>query len=275
MHTVPANGANIPALGFGTWTLEGDDATGLVAQALDCGYRHVDTAAMYGNEREVGAGIRAGGVGRDDVFLTTKIWHTDLAADDLKASLEASLERLQFDQVDLALIHWPSSNGVPLADSIEALNACHDRGWARHIGVSNFPVKLLDEAVSLSAQPLVCNQVEYHPMLNQDAVLGACRRHGMAMVSYCPLFRGGDAFSAAPIAAAANAHGRSAAQVILRWHVQQDGVVAIPRTRTPARIAENLAIFDFELSSDEMAAISALTSAGNRICDFAFSPDWD
>lgn len=275
MHTVPANGANIPALGFGTWTLEGDDATSLVAQALDVGYRHVDTAAMYGNEAAVGAGIRAGGLARDEVFLTTKIWHTDLAADDLKGSLQASLERLQFDQVDLALIHWPSSNGVPLAESIAALNECHERGWARHIGVSNFPVKLLDEAVNLSPQPLVCNQVEYHPMLNQDAVLGACRRHGMAMVSYCPLFRGGDAFSAVPVAAAAKAHGRSPAQIILRWHVQQDGVVAIPRTRTPARIAENFAIFDFELSSEEMAAISALTSAGNRICDFAFSPAWD
>ena len=122
---------------------------------------------------------------------------------------------------------------------------------------------------------LVCNQVEYHPMLNQDAVLAACRRLGMAMVSYCPLFRGGDAFSAAPVAKAAEAHGRSPAQVVLRWHVQQYGVVAIPRTRTPARIAENFAIFDFELSTTEMAEISALTSANNRICDFDFSPDWD
>ena len=275
MHRVDANGANIPALGFGTWTLEGDDAKSLVSEALNCGYKHVDTAAMYGNEAAVGEGIRASGAARDDVFLTTKIWHTDLAAGDLKASLQASLDRLKFDQVDLALIHWPSSNGVPLPESIEALNACHAEGWARHIGVSNFPVKLLDEAVSLSSQPLVCNQVEYHPMLNQDAVHGACRRHGMAMVSYCPLYRGGDAFSAAPVANAAEAHGKSPAQIILRWHVQQDGVVAIPRTRTPARIPENLAIFDFELSGEEMAAISALTAAGSRICDFAFSPEWD
>ncbi len=275
MHRVSANGANIPALGFGTWTLKGEEASSLVAQALEAGYRHVDTAAMYGNEEAVGAGLRAGGLGRDEVFLTTKIWHTDLADGDLQGSLQASLERLQVEQVDLALIHWPSSNGVPLEESIAALNACHSNGWARHIGVSNFPVKLLDQAAKLSQQPLVCNQVEYHPMLNQDAVLGACRRLGMAMVSYCPLFRGGDAFSAAPVAKAAEAHGRSPAQVILRWHVQQDGVVAIPRTRTPARIAENFAIFDFELSAAEMADISAMTSAHSRICDFDFSPDWD
>lgn len=275
MHRVSANGANIPAIGFGTWTLKGDEATSLVAQALQSGYRHVDTAAMYDNEEAVGAGLRAGGLARDDVFLTTKIWHTDLAEGTLQGSLQASLERLQVEQVDLALIHWPSSNGVPLPESIAALNDCHAKGWTRHIGVSNFPVKLLDEAVALSAQPLVCNQVEYHPMLNQDAVHGACRRHGMAMVSYCPLFRGGDAFTAAPVAMAAAAHGRSPAQVILRWHVQQDGVVAIPRTRTPARIAENFAIFDFELSADEMAAISAMTAAGSRICDFDFSPAWD
>ncbi|MCP5080406.1 MAG: aldo/keto reductase [Alphaproteobacteria bacterium] len=275
MHRVSANGANVPAIGFGTWTLKGDEATSLVAQALESGYRHVDTAAMYGNEEAVGAGLRTGGLGRDEVFLTTKIWHTDLAEGALSASLEASLDRLQVEQVDLALIHWPSSNGVPLDESIAALNACHGRGWARHIGVSNFPVKLLDEAVALSAQPLVCNQVEYHPMLNQDAVYGACRRHGMAMVSYCPLFRGGDAFSAAPVAQAVEAHGRSPAQIILRWHVQQAGVIAIPRTRTPSRIAENLAIFDFELSEREMAAISGLTVAGSRICDFDFSPAWD
>lgn len=275
MHRVSAHGAEIPAIGFGTWTLEGDEAASLVAQAVDAGYRHIDTAAMYGNEEAVGAGLRAGGLARDEVFLTTKIWHTDLAEADLLASLQASLDRLQVEQVDLALIHWPSTTGVPLAESIEALNACHERGWARHIGVSNFPVKLLDEAVSLSGRPLVCNQVEYHPMLNQDVVHSACRRHGMAMVSYCPLFRGGDAFAVAPVAEAAKAHGRSPAQIILRWHVQQDGVIAIPRTRTPSRIAENLAIFDFELSEAEMAAISALTAASKRICDFDFAPDWD
>lgn len=275
MHCVAANGANIPALGFGTWTLEGDECASLVEHALTCGYRHIDTAAMYGNEEAVGKGLRTSSLGRDDIFVTTKIWHTDLAHGTLQGSLEASLGKLQLDQVDLALIHWPSSNGVPVEESIKALNECHSRGMARHIGVSNFPSKLLNEAVGLSAAPLVCNQVEYHPMLNQDVVHAACQNHGMAMVSYCPLFRGGDAFTAEPIAAAAQAHGRTPAQIILRWHVQQKDVIAIPRSRTPSRIAENLNIFDFELTPSEMVAISSLTTASSRICDFAFSPPWD
>ena len=275
MHRVPANGANIPALGFGTWTLKDEQCSDLVAHALGCGYRHIDTAAMYGNEEFVGAGLRSSGVNRDDIFVTTKIWHTDLAAGDLTGSLEASLERLQLGEVDLALIHWPSSTSVPVDESIEALNACHAKGWARHIGVSNFPTALLEQAVARSAAPIACNQVEYHPMLNQDAVHACCNKHGMAMVSYCPLFRGGEAFTAAPVAAAASVHGKSPAQIVLRWHVQQQDVVAIPRSQTPSRIAENIEIFDFELSADEMAAISALTGANNRICDFDFAPAWD
>lgn len=275
MHRVSANGANIPALGFGTWTLKDAQCADLVAHALDCGYRHIDTAAMYGNEEAVGEGLRKSGMARDDIFVTTKIWHTDLAEDALKGSLQSSLERLQLDAVDLALIHWPSSNGVPLEESIDALNACHANGWARNIGVSNFPTALLDQAVARSSAPIACNQVEYHPMLNQDAVHACCKKHGVAMVSYCPLFRGGEAFTAEPVAAAASARGKTPAQIILRWHVQQDDVIAIPRSQTPSRIAENLEIFDFELTSGEMAAISALTSANSRICDFDFSPPWD
>ncbi|MEM7429022.1 MAG: aldo/keto reductase [Pseudomonadota bacterium] len=275
MHRVPANGAGIPAIGFGTWTLKGGGCADLVAHALACGYRHIDTAAMYGNEDAVGAGLRQSGLDRSDIFVTTKIWHDSLAEDDLKNSLKASLDRLKLDQVDLALIHWPSSTGVPLEESIDALNACHGNGWARSIGVSNFPTDMLRTAVDRSAAPIACNQAEYHPMLNQDKVHAACRMYGAAMVSYCPLFRGGEAFTAAPVAAAAAAHGKTPAQVVLRWHVQQDDVVAIPRSQTPARIAENLDIFDFELSTEEMQAISALTSAGHRICDFDFSPPWD
>ncbi len=275
MHRVPAKGANIPAIGFGTWTLEGESCADLVTHAIASGYRHIDTAAMYGNEKFVGAGLRAGGLARDDIFLTTKIWHTDLAASDLKASLQVSLEKLQVDAVDLALIHWPSSTGVPVNESVDALNECRANGWARHIGVSNFPTALLDQAVARSAAPLVCNQVEYHPMLNQDVVHAACLKHAMAMVSYCPLFRGGEAFTAAPVATAAAAHGKSPAQVVLRWHVQQEDVIAIPRSKTPSRVVENLEIFDFELAADEMAAISALTVANQRICDFDFAPAWD
>lgn len=274
MHRVDANGANIPAIGLGTWTLNGEAATRLVASAIRSGYRHVDTAAMYDNEEAVGAGLRAGGVPRDEIFLTTKVWPSDIGGGDLQRSVEASLGRLQVDRVDLALIHWPSRT-IPLDETIRALNEVKDRGLARHIGVSNFTVALLDEAVALSRHPLACNQIEYHPFLNQDRVLAACRRHGMAVVSYCPLARGADLIPEQAVTAAAGRHGKTPAQVVLRWHLQQDGVAAIPRSGHTGRIAQNLQVFDFALEAGEMAAIDALRSRQRRICDFEFSPEWD
>ena len=274
MHSVTANGAEIPAIGLGTWTLRGAAATRLVAGAIEAGYRHIDTAASYENEAAVGEGLRASGLPRAEIFLTTKIWPTDIAAGDLQRSLEASLERLGVDQVDLALIHWPSKT-VPLAQSIEALNEVRDRGLARHIGVSNFTVALLEEAVALSAHPLACNQIEYHPFLTQDRILAACRRHGLAAVSYCPLARGADLFAHDAVTRAAERHGKTPAQVVLRWHIQQEGVAAIPRSSRPEGIRENLAVFDFTLDAGEVAAIDALRSRNLRICDFDFSPEWD
>lgn len=274
MHRVEANGAGIPAIGLGTWTLTGGTATRLVASAIESGYRHVDTAARYENEEAVGAGLRASGVPRADIFLTTKVWPTDIAAGDLQRSVEASLARLGLDHVDLALIHWPSRT-VPLAESIAALNEVKDRGLARHIGVSNFTVALIEQAVALSRHPLACNQIEHHPYLNQDRVIAACRRHGMAVVSYCPLARGADLLAEPAVAAAAGRHGKTPAQIVLRWHVQQQGVAAIPRSSDAGRIARNLDVFDFALEPAEMAAIGALRARNGRICDFEFSPDWD
>lgn len=274
VHTLTANGADIPAIGLGTWTLDDEAATRLVSEALNIGYRHIDTAAIYQNEVGVGAGLRSSGVPRSEIFLTTKVWYTDIAAGDLQRSVEGSLERLGVDRLDLVLIHWPSST-VPLAESIAALNEVSDRGYARNIGVSNFPVALLEEAVKLSKKPLVCNQVEYHPFLSQDRLLEACRAHGIALVSYCPLARGRELAAEPAIAASAKRLARSPAQIVLRWHIQQTGVAAIPRSSRPERIAENLQVFDFSLSDEEMASISALRSRGLRICDFQFSPDWD
>ena len=274
MHNVDANGANIPAIGLGTWTLKDETATRLVASAIRSGYRHVDTAAMYANEEAVGAGLRASGVPRDEIFLTTKIWPTEIGDGDLQRSVEASLARLQVDRVDLALIHWPSKT-VPLAESIEALNEVKDRGLARHIGVSNFTVALVGEAAALSRHPLACNQIEYHPFLNQDRALAASRRHGMAVTSYCPLARGTELFPDPAVTGAARRHGKTPAQIVLRWQVQQQGVVAIPRSSNPERIAQNLQVFDFALDGDEMAALDALRTRNHRICDFEFSPDWD
>ncbi len=274
MHDVIANGASIPALGLGTWTLEGRQASELVAHALRNGYRHVDTAASYGNEEAVGAGLREAGVARDEVFVTTKVWWTDLAPADFRRSAEQSLKRLGLDHVDLLLIHWPNPK-IPLEETIGALNKAREDGLTRHIGVSNFTTALLAEAIPMSKAPLVADQVEYHPHLDQSKVWRACRTAGMAMVSYCPLFRGGALFEEAPVAQAARTHGKTPAQIVLRWHVQQEGVVAIPRTSRIERLAENAAVFDFALSDEEMAAISALSRQPERICDYGFSPQWD
>ena len=274
MHRIKANGADIPAIGMGTWTLKGDQCAELVTAAIDVGYRHIDTAAMYANEDAVGRGIAGSGIARDDIFVTTKVWWTDIAPGDLERSAEQSLARLGLDHVDLLLIHWPNPR-VPVADSIGALNRVRERGLARNIGVSNFTTALLDEALRASDAPLVADQVEYHPMLNQDKVHAACRKAGMAMVSYCPLYRGGALFDRPEIVGPARRLGKAPAQIVLRWHVQQDGVVAIPRTTRRERLAENLAVFNFELDAAEMDAISALSSANSRICDFEFSPRWD
>lgn len=274
MDAIEANGASIPALGLGTWTLKGRACTLLVEAAVNAGYRHIDTAAAYDNEADVGAGLKASGIARDDVFVTTKVWWTDLAAVDLRHSAEASLRRLGLDQVDLLLIHWPNPE-VPLDETIGALNRAREHGLTRHIGVSNFPTGLLAEALRHSEAPLVANQVEYHPYLDQSKVHAACREAGMAMVSYCPLHRGGPLLAEAAVTEPAQAHGKSPGQVVLRWHVQQDGVVAIPRTTRPERLLENAAIFDFALTQDEMTAISALRGKGDRICDYGFSPQWD
>lgn len=274
MNSIDANGARIPAIGLGTWTLKGRSCSELVEHALAVGYRHVDTAAAYGNEEEVGSGIRASGIPRNDLFLTTKVWPSDLAPGDFMKSAEASLKRLGLDQVDLLLIHWPNPE-IPLKGTVEALNKARREGLTRHVGVANFTIGLLAEARGLSEAPLVCDQVEYHPYLDQRKVLDACRAAGMAMVSYCPLHRGGDLLEEEVVKDAAAAHGVTPGQVVLRWHVQQDGVIAIPRTSKMERLAENIGIFGFALSDAEMQAVSALSGKNSRLCDFDFSPEWD
>ncbi len=273
MIIVEANGARIPAIGFGTWALPQERVQALVEHAIATGYRHVDTAKAYGNEKEVGAGIRASGLKRDDIFLTTKIWPDQFRGDELKRAADERLKLLGVDAVDLLLLHWPAKD-VPLAETILALNAVRESGKARHIGISNFTVAMVEEAVRLSAAPLVTNQVEYHPYLSQAKVMAAVRGHGMALTAYCPIARGkvlGDPV----IGEVAEAHGRSATQVTLRWLVQQEGVVAIPRSSNEERITENLGVFDFALSDEEMRRISALGSPTGRLVNGAFAPAWD
>src|SRR5664279_543997 len=272
MLYVEANGAKIPAIGLGTWELRGRSCARLVEQALRLGYRHIDTAQVYENEREVGEGLRASGVKRDDIFLTTKVWTTHFAPHDLERSAKESLTRLRLSEVDLLLLHWPNPH-VPLAETLGALARVRKLGMARHIGVSNFTVALIDEAVAACPEPLVCDQVEYHPYLDQTKVREACARHGMAVVAYSPVAQGrikGDA----TLARIGQVHGKTAAQVCLRWLVQQN-VSAIPRTSKIERLSENIDIFDFALSDEEMRQIFGMASAKGRLTDFGFAPKWD
>jgi diketogulonate reductase-like aldo/keto reductase len=274
MHRVAANGADIPALGFGTWDLRGATAQRLVEAALAIGYRHLDTAQMYGNEAEVGAGLRASGLQRDRVFVTTKIWPDRFRAGDLERSVDESLRRLGLDAVDLLLLHWPSRE-VPLSETIGALNGVHAAGKARHVGISNFTTALIDEAVRLSEVRLATDQVEYHPFLSQRAVMASCRRHGLALTAYCPLARG-RVFADPVLKRIGERHGRGAGQVALRWLVQQQGVVAIPRSSSEAHARSNFAVFDFALSEEEMAEIAALAVPAGRVVNVAdVAPVWD
>ena len=271
--TIRANGANIPAIGLGTYRMTGETCARAVTAALDAGYRHIDTARMYDNEADVGEGLRASGLPRDDIFVTTKVWTDDIGGADLERAAEDSLKRLKLDAVDLLLIHWPNAS-IPLRDSIAALCRAKARGLARHIGVSNFPVALLDEAVALASEPLSANQCEYHPRLDQTKVLAACRKHGIAFTSYCPLGRG-DLTREPAVETIAERVGRTPSQVILRWHVQQPGVVAIPKSATPAHIAQNIAVFDFTLSPEDMAALSAMQRPDGRLVRPGFAPAFD
>ncbi len=272
MKIVEAHGAKIPLIGLGTWQLNGDTCVEIVSEALKLGYRHVDTAAMYGNEVEVGEGIRASGIKREDVFLTTKVWRDNLHAKDFSASVEASLAKLKLPYVDLILIHWPNES-VPLAETLGAMAQVKRAGLARHIGISNFTVKLINEAVTASAEPIVTNQVELHPFLDQSKVIAACAKHGISVTAYCPIARGSAAGDKV-LAKIGAAHGKSAAQVSLRYLVQQ-GIIAIPRTSKVARLRENLAALDFELSDAEMAEVHGLAHREGRVVKLAHAPAWD
>jgi 2,5-diketo-D-gluconate reductase B len=270
--TVSAHGAEIPVMGFGTSGL-GKSAAELVAIALRLGYRHIDTARKYGTERGVGDGIRASGVPREEIFLTTKVSHESLRPDEFARSVETSLVELQVDYVDLLLIHWPNPH-IPVVEYMASLAAAKREGFARHIGVANFTVTLLEEAIRACPEPLVTNQVECHPYLDQTKMIAALRQRGMVLTAHCPLGRGrlmGDPV----LAAIAHERTKTLAQIALRWLIQQEVIAAIPRSSNPERIAENLDVFDFRLTADEMDRISALRRPNGRVANPAFSPVWD
>ncbi len=261
----------MPVIGLGTWQVR--DCAALVASALRIGYRHIDTARSYGNEEQVGEAIRDSEVPREQLFVTTKVWHEDLAAAAFARSIEASLKALKLSYVDLLLIHWPTAHGVPLDETVCALAKAKADGLARNIGIANFNIAMVEAAVQVSPEPLTVVQAEYHPELDQAKLLGACRRLGLMFTAYCPLGRG-RVFANPTLQGIARDRGKSVAQVVLRWLVQQ-GVAAIPRSSDPARIAENFDIFNFLLTASEMALISAVGRRDGRIVNPAMAPAWD
>ena len=262
--TLAAHGAQIPALGFGTSPMTGGFASDTVVAALQAGYRHIDTAWKYGTERAVGEAMRASGVPREDIFLTTKVSHEYLRADAFAKSVDESLAALQVDHVDLLLVHWPNPD-IPLSETMPALAKAKRQGLARHVGVANFNIALLDQAIKLCPEPLTCLQAECHPYLDQSKLLAAVRQRGLAFVAYCPLGRG-RLFGDPVLAEIAQSRGKSIAQIALRWLMQQ-GLGAIPRSSNPQRIADNFKVFDFTLGDDEMKRISALRRANGRIAN--------
>ena len=272
MQFVEAHGARIPQIGLGTMTLKEAVCVQAVKTALQLGYRHLDTAEFYGNEKENGEGLRASGVKREEVFICTKVRQGDLRPDDFARVIDQSLAKLQLPYVDLLLIHWNNPE-IPFELSIGALCKAKKEGKTKHVGVANFTTTMLEAAWGVTSEPLVCNQIEMHPFINQDKVLAACRKRGMAVVAYCPIARG-KVPGAEALEQIGHAHGKSAAQVSLRYLVQM-GVCAIPRTATPDHLKANLDVFDFALTDAEMAALKALNATNMRVVNPPHAPKWD
>jgi len=274
MKHLKLHNIDVPKLGLGTWKLKGDECINAVSSALDMGYRHIDTAQAYDNEEFVGEGIRKSNINRDDFFLTTKIFRDQFeTTSKAMESIHNSLEKLQTDYVDLILVHWPFAEHS-IEEMLKPLMKAQDEGKTRLIGVSNFTVDQMQQAKEISDNRVCLNQVEYHPHLNQDPILDFVRDNDWGMTSYSPLGRG-TAVDDKTIKNISETHNKSSAQIILRWLMQQDNVLAIPKSSHVERIAENFSIFDFELSGDEMQQILDLRSANDRQVDPDFAPKWD
>jgi len=271
--TLSAHGAKMPAIGYGTMELPERGAE-LVAYAINSGYRLIDTARKYGTEEKVGEGIRHSGIARGELWVTTKVTELDAREADFLRSAETSLKAMQLDYVDLLLVHWPQPR-VPFTETLGALAKAKRSGIARHIGVSNFTIAMLEEAVKVCPEPLVTNQIEYHAYLPQDRMLAALKRHGMILTAYCPMARG-KLLDEPVMAAIAKSHGKSIGQICLRWLIQQPMVAAVPRPLEEKHIDEDLDVFDWSLTDDEMRRISALRSRHVRIADPPErAPKWD
>jgi diketogulonate reductase-like aldo/keto reductase len=266
-------GIDIPRLGLGTWQLKGDDAYRMTLKALEIGYRHIDTAAVYENEKEVGRAIAESGVPREEIFLTTKLWMDPISEGKSREAMKKSLERLGTDYVDLVLNHWPI-NDMEIAPQVEPLAAIHEDGQAKLVGVSNYTSKQLLQAVTDCPVQLACNQCEYHPLLDQDAILKVCRGFDMLFTSYSPIGQG-EVLSNPAIERVAQWRKKDPAQVVLRWHLQQANVAAIPRTSSEDHLKSNFDVFDFELEAEDMKTVYGLMRPDGRMIDPDWAPEWD
>lgn len=272
METIATQGVNIPRLGLGTYRLAGSDAQAPVESAIALGYRHIDTATMYDNEAGVGAGIAASGIKRSELFVTTKVWHDQLAPHAVERAFDTSLSKLKLDYVDLYLVHWPSPE-MDMAATLEALVSLRERGLTRAIGVCNFNLPMIRHAVEKVGAPIACHQIEYHPFLSQAPMLSYLQSKGIPLTAYCPLAQG-RAASDATLNQIGQKHGASAAQIAIAWLMDQEGVVAIPKAGRPESQKANLAALDIKLDDADRAAIAALPK-DQRFVRPSFGPDWD
>lgn len=273
MQTVTAHGATIPALGFGLFRVSEEELERVVPAALEAGFRHFDTAQIYKNEAALGRALQAAGAKRDELFLTTKVWVSKYSPEKFAASVDESLDKLQVDQVDLLLLHWPT-NTVPVAEQIAMLNEVHQAGKSRFVGVSNQNIAQMQQSVEGSSSPIITNQVELHPYLPQRRLAEAAKANGIALTAYYAMADGVVPQDEVLQKIGAK-YGKSAAQICLRWLIEQ-GHIVLSKTARPERVKENIAIFDFTLDAADMAAIAALARDDGRIVNpEGLAPEWD
>jgi diketogulonate reductase-like aldo/keto reductase len=273
MNTLTYNNVHMPVLGFGTWQMKGQECQQAIGEALHVGYRHIDTAQAYENEEDVGQALQSSSVPRSEIFLTTKVWMDQMEANRVKSSTEESLSRLQTDYVDLLLVHWPVED-VPFEETLRAFEDLQSKGKTRLIGVSNFTVDQMEQCREEIGADIAVNQVEYHPSISQKPVLEYIRDKKMILTAYSPLGRGEEIHEQVVKDMAAS-HDKTPGQIILRWLIQQEHVSAIPKAASKEHISQNLDIFDFELSPEEMQTIHDLARPDGRIVDPDWAPDWD
>lgn len=272
MKYITIKDAKIPALGLGTFQLEGNTAHRMVTAALATGYRHIDTAQMYHNEDAVGKAIKESGVTREEVFLTTKVLPSNLAKKSFLPSVEESLRKLRTEYVDLLLIHWPNAE-VPVEAYIDELVKAQEKGYTRYIGVSNHTISLLDKVLTTGAN-IITNQVEYHPFLDQDKLYDYLRSHYISLTAYSPVAHG-KVVGNGTLKRIGEKYGKNEVQITLRWLLQQEDVLAIPRTSKESHLQSNFNVFDFELTQEEVRQIDQLKQENNRLINPSFAPDWD